>query len=132
MNDLTKTIDTYLAAWNEPDAGRRAALIAQSWAPDGQLTDPPIDGSGRAGITEMMSALHTHYAGHQFRRTSGIDTHHTFARFSWELVAPDGSVAISGLDVAELDASGLLARVTGFFGALPERDTEPVTAASAR
>lgn len=119
MNDLTTTIDTYLSAWTEPDAARRAVLIARVWDTDGRLTDPPFAAAGHAGIGEMASALQTQFPGHRFRRTSGIDAHHDQLRFAWELVGPDGAVALSGLDVGELAADGRLRRITGFFGDLP-------------
>jgi len=117
---LAATIDTYLAAWNEPDAAKRAPLVEQSWAPEGTIVDPPIEGVGHAGIIELMSALHTHYAGHRFRRASGIDSHHNVFRFGWEMVAPDGAVAVAGIDVGEVAEDGRLRRITGFFGPLPE------------
>ncbi|MGH9243126.1 MAG: hypothetical protein ACRD29_02170 [Acidimicrobiales bacterium] len=49
-------------------------------------------------------------------RSSAVDEHHTFARYEWEMVAPDGSVALSGLDVAEVGDDGLLRRVVGSWG----------------
>jgi len=119
MSDITETVDTYLSAWNEPDAAKRAPLIAKAWAADGVLQDPPLDGTGHDGISAAADALHTHYAEHQFRRTSGVDTHHDMFRFGWELVGPDGAVAIAGLDVGQLADDGRLARITGFFGDLP-------------
>ena len=45
--------------------------------------------------------------------------HHDHARYAWELVGPDGAVAVAGLDVATLDADGRLTRIIGFFGELP-------------
>jgi len=121
MTDLTNTIDTYLAAWNEPDPARRAELVAQVWSADGQLIDPPLAASGHDGIGDMHAALQQQFAGHRFRRASGIDTHHGHLRFGWELVGPDGSVALTGLDVGELGDDGRLRRITGFFGELPPR-----------
>jgi len=121
MNDLTDTIDTYLAAWNEPDAARRSELVAQVWTSDGQLIDPPLAAAGHDGIGDMHAALQQQFAGHRFRRASGIDAHHGHLRFGWELVGPDGSVAVSGLDVGELADDGRLRRITGFFGELPPR-----------
>src|SRR5581483_1835301 len=110
---------TYLSAWNEPDPARRAALIERVWAADGRLIDPPLTGEGYAGISGMADALHTHYPGHRFRRASGIDLHHDQLRFAWELVAPDGAVALAGIDVGELAQDGRLRRIAGFFGPLP-------------
>ena len=49
------------------------------------------------------------YAGHTFRRTTKVDAHHGFARYGWELVGPDGSVAVAGLDVIRLADDGKLA-----------------------
>ena len=116
--DLTATVDAYLSAWNERDPDRRAELIERAWAPDGRLVDPPLTGDGHAGIDAMARAMHEHYPGHRFRRTSGVDAHHDQLRFAWELVADDGTVALTGLDVGQLAGDGRLERVTGFFGEL--------------
>ena len=120
MSDLTATIDTHRAAYGEPDAAKRADLVRQVWATDGQLLDPPIEGAGHDGIAALGDIVQTHYAGHTFRRTSAVDAHHGFARYSWDLVTPDGDVAISGLDVAQVDDDGRLVRIVGFFGPLGE------------
>ena len=117
MSDVTATIDTYLEAYGETDAGRRRELIDKIWAPDGQLIDPPLDAAGRDAISEMAAAVQGQFPGHSFRRTSAVDAHHGFARYGWDLVAADGSVTVSGVDVAELD-DGRLRRVVGFFGDL--------------
>ncbi len=119
---LSALVEHYLAAWNEPDRDRRAALIARVWAADGRLIDPPLAAEGRAGIADMIAALQTQLPGHRFRRVSGIDAHHDQFRFAWELVGPDGAVALVGLDAGELGPEGRLRRVTGFFGELPARE----------
>lgn len=122
MTDLTTTVDGYLSAYSEADRQRRADLIPRVWAEGGQLVDPPLTGEGHAGIAQAADALQTHFPGHRFRRVSAIDAHHEHLRFAWELVAPDGAVALTGLDVGELAEDGRLRRITGFFGPLPTRD----------
>lgn len=119
MSDITMTIDTWLDAYGEPDETRRTGLIAQVWAPHGTLADPPFEGTGHAEINGLVAAALRQFPGHRFRRTSGVDAHHGYARYSWDLVGPDGQVAVSGLDVAEVDDEGRLVRVAGFFGELP-------------
>ena len=116
--DITETVDGYLSAWNERDPERRAGLIRRVWSEHGRLVDPPLAGEGHDAISDMAAAMHEHYAGHRFRRTSDVDAHHDQLRFAWELVGPDGEVALTGLDVGELAADGRLLRVTGFFGDL--------------
>ena len=122
MNDLTATVDTYLAAWNARDPARRAELIGEVWSEEGQLIDPPLAAEGRQAISEMAEAMHQHYVDHNFTRVSDVDSHHGSLRFAWELVGPDGQVTVTGLDVGEMAEDGRLARITGFFGELQPRD----------
>lgn len=112
-------VDTWLRAYGEPDAATRAALIEQVWAADGVLADPPFTGAGHAGIAGLAAAVQDHYPGHTFRRTSAVDAHHDVARYTWEMVGPDGAVALTGTDVVTLGPDGRLARVAGFFGDPP-------------
>jgi hypothetical protein len=122
VTDLETTIDTYFAAYNEPDPTTRLTLVTESFAPGGRLIDPPLDGTGPEGISAMMGAVQQQFPGHAVRRVSGVDEHHGQFRYGWELVDPEGAVVIVGTDVGEVDGWGLLSRVTGFFGPLPDRD----------
>jgi len=120
VTNASTTIDTLFAMWNEQDAGRRAKLVETVWVEDGQLVDPPLEGTGHAGITDMIAAVQSQFPGHTFRRTTGIDAHHDTLRYGWELVGPDGAVVAIGLDVGVLADDGRLRRVNGFLGPLPE------------
>jgi hypothetical protein len=122
VSDLSTTIDTYLEAYCEPDAAKRDGLVAKAWAENGELLDPPLEAAGRTAISGLADVVNTHYPAHTFRRTSGIDTHHDVARYAWELVAPDGTVAVTGVDTVELNDHGQLVRVVGFFGDLPAKE----------
>jgi len=119
MPDLTDTIDVHLDGLNETDPALRTQKLMQVWAIDGRLIDPPLAGSGLSEINEMIGTLQAQFAGHSFRRSSAIDAHHEHFRYSWEFVAPDGSIALSGLDVGEVAGDGSIVRITGFFGDLP-------------
>jgi SnoaL-like domain len=116
---ITETIDTHLAGYCEADPERRRTLLDQVWAADGELVDPPLEGRGPEAIAALVDIVLQHYPDHRFRRTSEVDVHHDHARYAWELVGPDGTVAVAGLDVATLDADGRLTRIIGFFGELP-------------
>ena len=70
----------------------------------------------------MVDTVHGQLPGHRFRRDAAASTATTTTlRFGWELAAADGTVVVAGIDVAELGPDGRLVRITGFFGALPER-----------
>ena len=119
MSDVSTTVDTYLAMWNEADPARRAEHIARAWTGDGAYIDPALEAEGHAALGDLVAGVQARYPGHRFRRISGIDVHHDQLRFAWELAAPDGAVVVAGLDVGALAPDGRLRRITGFFGELP-------------
>ncbi len=119
MTDAMTTVVTYLAAWNEADAAKRARLIERAWAGDGRYSDPMLEATGHAALAEMVAGVQAKFPGHRFRRRSGVDAHHDQLRFAWDLVAPDGAVVVAGIDVGALATDGRLARITGFFGEVP-------------
>jgi hypothetical protein len=98
------------------DVDRRNALVAANWNPDGELLDPPLEGRGHTEISALADAVLTHFARHRFERTTAVDSHHGFARYGWDLVGPDGAIAVSGIDVVQFDDDGKLLRIVGFFG----------------
>jgi len=115
---IATVVETYLAMWNEPDAAARGELIARAWTPDGHYVDPMLEARGHAALNDMVDGVQAAYTGHRFRATSGIDAHHDQFRVGWELVAPDGSVTVAGIDAGAVAPDGRLARITGFFGPL--------------
>jgi hypothetical protein len=118
MTDITETVDTYLAMWNTDDADERAALIEKAWADGARYVDPVQEADGYAALSAMVDAIHGHYPGQRFRRTTSVDTHHDEVRFGWELGLPGGDVTVAGIDVGILAADGRLQRISGFFGDL--------------
>ena len=119
---LATVVETYLAMWNETDPDARAQLIEAAWLDTGYYQDPLLEAKGHDGLSAMVGGFQEQYPGYTFRQAGGVDSHHELARFGWELVAPDGTVFIAGLDVAALAPDGRLARIAGFFGDLPAAD----------
>ncbi|WP_421118150.1 nuclear transport factor 2 family protein [Aquihabitans daechungensis] len=115
--ETTTLVDIHLAAYASRPRHRRTDLLGQVWADGGQLLDPPFDGTGITAIADLADAVLQHYPAHTFRRTTALDEHHTFGRYGWELVGPDGAVAVAGTDVVEV-VDGRIVRVVGFFGDL--------------
>lgn len=120
MADVETTVERWFTALNETDPGRRAAIVEEAWGPDGRWVDPPFEGEGHEAINGMVDAIYAQFPDHRFRRASAVDAHHDSLRIGWELVSPEGDVVIAGTDVGVVAGDGRLARVTGFFGPLPE------------
>jgi hypothetical protein len=117
--DPTALIDRYCAVWNEPDAARRHALLAEVWGDGASYTDPTFAGDG-AALLAHIAALRARRPGTRVLRTSAVDVHHDVARFAWHLVLPDGSTLPEGIDIVLLSADGTrIERIIGFFGPLP-------------
>jgi hypothetical protein len=107
-SDVTRTVDTYLAMWNETDPGRRAEHIERVWTRDGRYADPLLEAQCHAAIGEMVAGVQARFPGHRFFRVSGIDTHHDQLRFAWELAGPEGVVVVAGIDIGTLAPDGRL------------------------
>jgi hypothetical protein len=118
-SDLEVLIDTWLAAFCEPDAARRQAALRGLWNQEGRLVDPPLEARGHAAISDQAATLLTQFPGHRFQRSSAVDAHHQFARYGWRLIDPAGVAVLEGVDFMDLDVDGRIARVVGFFGEQP-------------
>ena len=119
MSDVTKTVDTYLAMWNETDPSKRAKTIRTAWTDDGHYVDPLMESKGHEGLSAMVDGVQAQFPGSRFRRTSEVDTHHSLVRFAWELVGDDGNVVAGGIDIGVLADDGRFSRIAGFLGDLP-------------
>jgi hypothetical protein len=121
MNDAMTLARTYLAIWNETDAGSRQELIASTWSEDASYTDPMFDVTGHDGIEAMVSGFQAQFPDLTFRPVDDPEAHHDYLRFRWELVAKDGSLVAAGTDVGLIE-SGRLRVIAGFFDQAPVLD----------
>ena len=120
--DVATLVDTYIDMWNETDAGPPGRADRGGLDRRRRLHRSAARGDRRGGHQRDGRRRPRQLPGHRFARTSGLDSHHDHHRFGWELAAADGTVAVEGIDVAEIGPDGRFVRITGFFGALPEVD----------
>jgi hypothetical protein len=118
MSQHTELIDSYIAAWNETDSGRRADLIGLTWTEDARYLDPLMHGEGRDGIAAMIAGVQKQFPGLKFRRSGSVDAHNNCVRFPWELVSEEGTAVAGGVDFGVI-RNGLLHRITGFIDFAP-------------
>ena len=116
MTDVSTIVDNYIAMWNEPDAERRRAIIAETWSDDATYLDPMLSGDGPDGIDAMVAGAQAQFPGHRFELSFGPDAHNDVVRFAWTLTAGNGPVA-RGTDFATVASDGRLRAGTGFLEA---------------
>ena len=112
---VNQTLESYSAAWGEPDAGKRAAILSQCWAEEGSYLDPSAHVEGRDALCAHIGEVLEKLPGARIELTSDISCHHGRLYFSWQLVSADGNVIIAGVDFGVLDAEGQIAQIVGFF-----------------
>ena len=114
--DLNTTIHRYIDAWNETDADRRRALVADVFADDGSYVDPLLAGAGHDSIATMIGLAQQQFPEHRFELSYGPDAHNDRVRFAWRLFGPEGDAPVAaGVDFATVAADGRLRSVTGFL-----------------
>jgi SnoaL-like domain len=120
MSSVNEIVANYIAAWNETDGSRRRDLIARTWSDDGSYLDSHRDSTGHAAIDAMIAAVQERFPGYRFRLCSGIETHHSHVRFSWNAGGTDAApLFFGGTDFATLANDGRFRAVTGFTDAVP-------------
>jgi len=127
----TELADTYVALWNEPDAGRRRRMIAELWMPGGRhVLQPPeeirgiaaqpgiamtatLTAQGHGEIEARAASVYEHWVGSEGLSFRGRDDAERLAdvvKLHWEAVAQDGTVFGAGLSFLVLAADGRIER----------------------
>lgn len=114
---LDSTIEQYFNLWNAADAASRRSSLEACCAPDIHYVDPQYDARGYTDIEALAAGFGARYPGHRFRRLGSLDEHHDRARWSWEMVAPDATIVVTGVDFGVLAEDGRLREITGFYTA---------------
>jgi hypothetical protein len=109
------SIAAYGAAWVEPDATSRLALLEQAWTSDAVYCDPLAVAEGREALSDHIGGFQAAMPGGRIEVTSEPVRHHDSAFFRWALTDASGATVMTGFDVVQLDADGRIARLTGFF-----------------
>jgi hypothetical protein len=128
---IAKTVTQYMAAWNEPEAAVRGALLAQCWSDGGVYVDPKVSLTGRDALNAHIATVRASRPGARLEFMSGIDIHHNVVRFLWRLVRADGTCGDTSIDFGEVGSDGRLIKIVGFFGPAPHSRKSPLAFAVA-
>jgi len=117
--DLALRIDHLMTSVVLPDDEARLDALGAHVAHDVVYVSPRAVFDGPTGLSEAFERLRR--ADRQpawLRRTSAVDSHHHYFRFSWERVER-GTAVMSGWIFGSLDESGTIDRIVAFEGLEP-------------
>jgi hypothetical protein len=100
--------------FNERDASRRLAALAELYSNDATFYDPEAVATGRDAISAAVDSLLGHFPPEFVFTAAGPAVgHNGAARLFWRLGPPNGPVAATGTDVALIE-HGRIKRLYAF------------------
>jgi hypothetical protein len=122
VETVAARIDELMAAVFIRDDGERIAQLSPHLTEDFVFVTPRAVFDAAEGLSEAFGHYrHDDWLGTSLRRTSPVEVHHGFFRFSWQRVER-GAVAMEGWGFGQIDAAGLVIRLVTFDGMVPRPD----------
>ncbi|MGR3796111.1 hypothetical protein [Vannielia sp. SX4] len=116
---LAATIDAYCACWAVMETAARRAALSRCVAADIRYADPMVALAGIPALSDHIAQVTAARPEAVISRCTKVDAHHTHARFGWNLRDGKETLLVGSIDVVEWEPrTGLLTRITGFFGPL--------------
>ena len=103
---LSELIDRYIAAWNEPERGRRDSEARQLWAPDGAVINSREEYRGHEALQQAISRSYERFIaqGYRYRARPGSSSHHDAVCVLWEMLDPSAAATSFGANFLLLDS----------------------------
>jgi SnoaL-like domain len=104
--DYDRIMQANLArVFGERDASRRIKAVAELYADDATLYEPPdASATGHAAISQAVEALLASLPPNfVFAAIGPAVGHHGLGRLRWQSGPPDGPAAVTGMDVARIE-----------------------------
>ncbi len=123
VEGLTERIDRIMAAVFVPEEGARLTRLGEDLAPGFVYVGPDGVFDGPDGLSEAFASYrHEEWWHASLRRTSPVELHHGYFRFTWARVER-GATAMEGWAFGSLDSAGMIHRVVVFEGLEVGRST---------
>ena len=117
--EIAERIDHLMTAVFLPDDEERLDAVTKHVAPDLVYVTPEAVYEGPQGLSEAFARYRKESSWRTaLRRTSPVDAHHGYFRFSWER-SERGTVAMQGWSFGSVDERGAICRIVTFEGLVP-------------
>ncbi|HUG21074.1 nuclear transport factor 2 family protein [Piscinibacter sp.] len=126
--DTDRVISQYLAAWNAVDTVTRMRHLQASWSETALFRDPMACQVGRSAMHDHIARCQASYPGCRFIVTGSPIHYLDQIHFTWAVLDTFGSELLTGSHYGELDATGRIARLVGFFKSPAARSSSSISA----
>jgi uncharacterized protein YndB with AHSA1/START domain len=113
--NAAEVVDAWFGAWNETDAGQRAARLDAIASRNVRMRDrfSCIDGADELNL--QIGASQRFMPGFRLQRSGDANHCQGVVLADWTAAGPDGQVRAQGTNVFTLGADGLIESVTAFW-----------------
>lgn len=110
-------LKTMIDIWNTPDPDERRGMAESALEHNLHFVDPRHNIIGRAPFLAMVAETRAAFPAAVYRHASRIEMQNNFCRYHWA-IDMDGKTVMEGFDVTEVNDTGKVVKVIGFFGRL--------------
>ena len=110
-------LEKMMAVWNSSDLDEQKRLVDEALEHNCHFADPNHNIVGRTAFLSMVDEVQSRIPGATYTRASRVDVQNNFCRYHWEIHMGD-KLVVEGFDVTEINDSGKVVKVLGFFGPL--------------
>jgi hypothetical protein len=119
--NVAQRVDRLMEAVFVADRDARTTRLAADLAPDFVYVGPDGVYDGADGLSDAFAGYrHEEWRHAALRRTSPVELHHGYFRFTWARLER-GATVMEGWGFGSLDETGLVRRVVVFEGLEPSR-----------
>lgn len=121
MSDYMDSLKKMMAIWNTTDEAEIRRLTEEALEHNVHFSDPNHNIIGREAFIKMVHLVQKQIPGATYSHASEIDMQNNFCRYHWK-IDHDGKRIMNGFDMTEVNDSGKIVKVIGFFGLLERED----------
>lgn len=110
-------LNAMLAIWNATDIDEQKKLAAQALEHNLHFVDPNHNIMGVPAFLKMVKQVQAQIPGAVYSRASRVDMQNNHCRYHWAIHMGDQKL-MAGFDCTEVNDSGKIVKVIGFFGDL--------------
>jgi uncharacterized protein YndB with AHSA1/START domain len=120
---IESAVDSYIRAWNEPEAAGRMQHIDRCWENQATYRDPMSYVEGRDHLCEHIGVAQMFAPEARLEMTGGVDHCQGAVRFLWRIKGPGEIVIATGACFGQLSVAGRFSSLVSFW----DRPTDDVT-----